>query len=1323
MLGQGSPLLWWCRQPTGRPLLRLTTKLSALGVWLFSLLILSTVLGQSSAFGQTTLSDSLPAPVRENAPVGALPIKSRPVNPLVGLRISWGGGEEARWKCLIESNTGPVQKIMSLGLAADTPGSMYLDRGVAVVQQPTAGVYNGLEVHVENQPGCELTITMVDSDQPAIQFQKTASLAELLSGQPLGVPVDSRQNRLNIARSPGDSLKVHFERDHLVFWQGDGFAVDVQPHLTNLQDRAARCKVSIVPARGDGPAVWTSELEFELDSTGSAPSQPLQFEMPAEGVYDLVMQLESRGVAGVVLPGQKSIVRSLQFVSLSKQAPTSSGELWREQSLIDPASPRTLVGFQWSRLLKNAGLKQVSKSHSKRNVVTHNDQRVVELGPGGWQAISLRAKRSGDPLLIQVEYVAEEEIQMGLSVLQPDRNGELPGYGFDSGVVVPESFGAVDVSQSKLRRHQIVFWPSSNQPYLVVSNRDETKSLKFGKIRVLSGPNRLAADTHIPDRELRDRTRQFLSFYESPMFPENFGADEVYDANGRQTLDDWKTFYVGADRLIQYLKSNGYSGTVLTIAADSGAIYPSSILQPTPIFDSGRFFSTGQDPLPKDVVEMLCRMFDREGLTLVPALSLSGPIPRLESQIRASGGEGLRPVDFRGESALQANDGPVYSALNADVQQAVVDVIEEVTNRYSHHNCFKGISLICRPKTYTQLGGRRWGYDSPTVTRYLNDSGGVQLVAGVSDDWTQVQSLLLGSNYKQWFEWRAGIMGAWYNRIHQTVTKGDPSRRLYLAPIDIYRHPDIVSSLSPSLHWSNQFEEAMLEMGWAPNLWPENPSVVMLKPHRIDHNSSLAANKIEYQTRHSKKENEFYQSQTITGELFLHHTFWSEFLERDEPELDGRVETILRLQQLTPSHWHNRKRFVESLHDLDSRLMVDGGWLMAQGQETALVDLIDVFTRLPDIPFATLNSSRAPMNGGPIVVRQAIADGRWYFYCLNDSPWPVSARVEFNRAGVEKLESLSLNELNVETDGEGKQFVELTMQPYSVVGGYSADPASQLVDFSFVTDPVAAEEMKKRLNQLQLRLIQSSKVKPTDSIANSEFDFTDADSLPGWTFDDKKPKQFSWQREGDNAMLQIRSDAGSSWIRSNPFPVPTTGRLSISVWLRTDDVQNQPPLRIAVESDQGDYYRFGKIGSLAPDDPVNQVGEDWRQYVVHFDDLPLNIARQLRVGFDMMGPGEVWIDRVETYDRLFDSNDIQALTQLLGIARPLVENQADYDVCRRMLNHYWMRFLYEYIGPESPNEIVEPPLQDETIFSQQPAARTSSILDRFRRVVPRRRRR
>jgi len=195
------------------------------------------------------------------------------------------------------------------------------------------------------------------------------------------------------------------------------------------------------------------------------------------------------------------------------------------------------------------------------------------------------------------------------------------------------------------------------------------------------------------------------------MFPENFGAEEVLDLTSGQTLDDWKTFYDGADRLIQHLKANGYSGTILTVAADSGTIYPSGILESTPIFDSGRFFSSGQDPIPKDVVEMLCRMFDREGLTLVPGLSLSGPIPKLENLIRSSGRENLRPVDFRGEQAAWSNDVPVYSALNSVVQQRIAGLSPH--NLHSIRWSPVGLRLAYRYKIPGRFGrcatGRRSG--------------------------------------------------------------------------------------------------------------------------------------------------------------------------------------------------------------------------------------------------------------------------------------------------------------------------------------------------------------------------------------------------------------------------------------------------------------------------------------------------------------------------------------------------------------------------------------------------------------------------------------
>jgi hypothetical protein len=44
----------------------------------------------------------------------------------------------------------------------------------------------------------------------------------------------------------------------------------------------------------------------------------------------------------------------------------------------------------------------------------------------------------------------------------------------------------------------------------------------------------------------------------------------------------------------------------------------------------GTFFASGQDPVRKDVVEMLLRMFEREGLQLAPAVQFNTPLVELE---------------------------------------------------------------------------------------------------------------------------------------------------------------------------------------------------------------------------------------------------------------------------------------------------------------------------------------------------------------------------------------------------------------------------------------------------------------------------------------------------------------------------------------------------------------------------------------------------------------------------------------------------------------------------------------------------------------------
>ena len=173
-------------------------------------------------------------------------------------------------------------------------------------------------------------------------------------------------------------------------------------------------------------------------------------------------------------------------------------------------------------------------------------------------------------------------------------------------------------------------------------------------------------------------TRLLAAYFDKPLFPENFSASEMADEGTGRSLRDWVTFYEGGKRLVEYLKHVGYNGAVVCVARQGSTIYPSLALNPTPKYDTGTLFSTGQDPVRKDVLEMLFRLFDREGLKLVPAVQFSSTLGDLEASCARPGNEaeGIRLTGARGERGanLQGTDhgmAPHYNPLDPRVQDAM----------------------------------------------------------------------------------------------------------------------------------------------------------------------------------------------------------------------------------------------------------------------------------------------------------------------------------------------------------------------------------------------------------------------------------------------------------------------------------------------------------------------------------------------------------------------------------------------------------------------------------------------------------------------------
>jgi hypothetical protein len=234
-----------------------------------------------------------------------------------------------------------------------------------------------------------------------------------------------------------------------------------------------------------------------------------------------------------------------------------------------------------------------------------------------------------------------------------------------------------------------VFWPRTKTPLVLLVNRDNSKSAVHGRIRVLAGP------AHLPNTrragELRPE-RLLAGYMERPLLAENFSAGETYDAFSRRSLEDWVTFYEATTRLAEYLDHVGYGGVMAAVMSEGSTIYPSRVLEPTPRSDTGVFLSTGNDPFRKDALELLLRVFDQRSLTLIPAVQFSTPLPALETLLgmRQDDATGIVPIGRDGlparTSDASTNGGaPFYNPLDERVQQAMLDVIALLVERYGLH--------------------------------------------------------------------------------------------------------------------------------------------------------------------------------------------------------------------------------------------------------------------------------------------------------------------------------------------------------------------------------------------------------------------------------------------------------------------------------------------------------------------------------------------------------------------------------------------------------------------------------------------------------------
>ena len=1258
------------------------------------------------------------------------------------LRIAWGGGAERRWQGAVALSEGTLAEPRLLGIEADEPGSMWLEAGRLVIRQRSPRTYDGVDLLVTAPPEANLLVRLSASDDPVQPDWVAIPLADLVGGF-YSADLDDRANRLLVRRTPGDTLQVEMSRRSLVFAPGELLQFKLTPHRLPLKrDTKLRINVQLLGGR-NGRELWSAEHAVVV---GQPLPIPLEVRLPdQEGVYEVA--ITAALAPGLRLPqlgrprlswNQTVAKRKIQVLVLSPERPVVPVGLGSPLSLveeIDPVNPKW-----WERFAKLPQLPRLKRlwkgplGNGRLGTLEHPLGPLVRLGPSAdsadvsWEAYTLPIKRPGQPHVLEVDYPSDVPQTMGISIIEPNAAGAVFPIGLDTGVEVTEQVTG-DKQSSRWLRHRVIFWPRTKAPMVLITNRRDGSPAVYGKIRVLDGWQRLprAFPPGGPSPE-----RLLAAYLDRPLIAENFSASEVIGSLSDLGVDDWVTFFEGGTRLVEYLNYVGFGGLMISALADGSTIYPSALVEPTPRYDTGVFLDLAQDPVRKDVLEMLFRMFDREDLKLIPALEFGAPLPELEAVLRRGGpeSEGIEWIGPEGTPWLGTyrpvrGMAPYYNVLHPRVQEAMIAVVRELVGLYGHHGSFAGLAIHLSAHGYAQLPGPDWGLDDATIARFEQDMN-VRIPGTGPQRFTERARFLASEFPHEWIQWRADQLNRFYRRIRAELTAIRPEGRLYLAGANMLAGEELEHDLAPALPRRMTISEAMLRVGIDVRHYSEDEAIVLLRPERIAPQGSLVRQAVDLEIRQMPDRDRCFQGLSVPGSLFFHQPQEVRVASFDEKSPFQPSYTWLASQPV-PSGAQNRRRFVHGLATLDSQAIFDGGWLLPLGQEDAVRDLVAVYRRLPAIRFQRLSDQPDSNPSQPVTIRYGSQADGTYVYLVNDAPFATTVRVEVAAPTGCKLEELSgLRQVApLRRDADGAYWT-VDLEPYDLVAVRLSAPEVKLSGPQVSWSGAVQEALETRIAHLQDRAAALRNPPILEALENPDFEDppTTDGRIPGWVMSGQVDATIGLDgnlRRGGAQALRMASRESVASLASQPFDPPDTGRLTVRAWLRVADGARQPPLRLAVEGKlkTGEVFCFAQVGPTDhPATDVPQLGTEWQYRDVEVRNLPLERLSKLRVRFDLMGTGEVWIDDVTLCKLAFSKKERVELFKLIAPADYKL-SRGEVGDCIQLLEGYWPRFLAANVP------LAEVPVSRKPDLTQPPPQRpqqpeqSTGFLDRVKGLLPR----
>ncbi|MCL2303951.1 MAG: family 10 glycosylhydrolase [Planctomycetaceae bacterium] len=1135
-------------------------------------------------------------------PPAAVSVTENRENPvgLMRLHLAWGWGTQTAWNGTVSLTEGTIASPVPLGDSTETPGTFYVVGGELRLKQNESNRWSGFQWTACAPITASVQIRLQNSTTNE-WYEKEIPLAELV-GETFEQPMDSQGNRLVLRRVGGDELAVVPRHDSLVFGPGELLSFDLYPRFVSAEfDGTQYVELSLCQARTEEKIPYTQQI-IPITANASDYCTPVSVRLPHKsGVYDIVLALKRKASEDSKIARrtvQVVVVDSVNHWTTSIREPGNLSALKTEEVFtLDGSDP------QWSH-------GKISARETPYGTLT------TLADASDWVMYSIPIRQVNEPHVLEVEYLSTDSQSLGISILERSENGGLDPVSIDSGVDRADEI-TDSTTAERILTHRILFWPKTPSPLVLLSNQQERRVAAFGKIRLYQ------ATGSFPKAFTENSGRLFAAYLHRPTFAENFGATRK---TGEDSTD-WVTFFEGVNRFSDYLQSVGYNGAMISVCADGSTIYPGETVASTPKFDSGVLLADGEDPIRKDVVELVARVFDREKLTLLPAIDFNAPIPRLEEHIRQARSDQETPAQFAGRSGYywvgpngntitqtrKDSPGglPYYNLLHPAVQEEMLNTVLEILVRYGNHSSLGGIAVQLSADGFAQLPEECWGMDDFTIALFQEETQIRIPVSATENRFAERYEYIRTRCLESWIRWRAKKVAAFYRKMCQMIVHFRPDARLYLSGATLLDGEHTQNAFYPVLSRKPDTMQTLLVLGFDLDALKKERSLVFLRPWRTSFSGQPATVAAQMEMEQAELFAPLYRNENGAAAIFYNHNnaVRLPFFEQNGPTQPAENRFTPQFTfQTVPSAEQNRKRFLRELAKSDMHTCFDGGQFLSLGQEDSLADLIAVFRRLPVVPFQTYTPRRPLENAGytpqnvtnygtiqlaaannpvqttehstmtppypdsiqPLVVRYAHTEGETIAYIVNNAAFHVEAKITFTANSETKLTELTGRRDIPDAAWAGRRLTwRVVLKPYDLLAVRLSDPASVPVDVAVkYSDEICGPQGK--LRQVFDTLIYAiDHPIPWSGPENSVFEAgpEGGTQIPGWTKIGNETftaKIDGEHKKSGNGSLQMIGFGPSGGVVSNSFPSPQTGRLFVHFWVGLEEETERCPLRLAL---------------------------------------------------------------------------------------------------------------------------------------------------------------